>query len=584
VEDVPEIHADIKEIFKEKIRSLKKSKLKQLILPIIGNAGSGKTHILTNLFNTTVNHNGIFIPIDISLLTDFYPLANIRICESITKEIPPRQPQLSRILQNISCYNFSHVPDNFYETLCSFKKDEFLRINRNVINKLSDKHPTEMKLFSDISRALFFLSSKEFSIFKIANDFLQSIEIDDYEKSEFQFSNNILDPKVIFEGLLWHFSLNNTFPVFAFDQFDALIQDIQRPIDIPSNYVDLQKKDNPNDVIIISFLRALKGISLLSPKTITVLTMFADSWEKLNNKPYYRSLTQPIFDNACYLDIINDTKQSKKLLSNILNQAYQKQGFTPPYDTWPFPPSFFESNLGLFPRDILKKANEFIMDCNRRKTVLEWSDEEPPEEYNGLLEKIEVEFQEFLKVVNLDLFKGKNAEISFWRDALIAFAQSFSLAHDGEHKGVNIDTQYNEKVNPKNMTADVKIVSSKKGVTKETFSIWAILQSNPKAFQSRLKSALLDSGIQSKIHNRKLAVVHFDKPPNGKVTQDLWSNFLKNGGIDVVPNDAELAQLYALKTICEKFPVEDWFLWAKVKKPTNQIKFLFSNLTNLFNL
>jgi hypothetical protein len=581
-EDVPEIHENIKKLFKEKMELLLNSAEPQKILPIVGNAGSGKTHILTDLFNITSNNNGIFIPIDISLLIDFYPFINERIFQLITKEIPSRQPQVARIIQNIVQQNYPDVPENIYKELESFKKSGLLQLINNVIISLSNKFPKEMAKFSDISRALFLLSSKDFSALNIASNILQSLEIDDDEKSEFNFVHNILTPKEIFDGLMWNFSLNNSFTVFAYDQFDALIQYAKPSTKTKEIAVNLQKETNMQEMIVISFLQTLKDIHINSQRTFTVLTLFADSWEKLNNISYFKSKISSIFDKEHILHVLDNTSHSKKLLFKILNDAYKQHGFHPPYDTWPFPQAFFDSVIGLFPRDILKRANEYLMACKRIKIVVPWPGYIVDD--NGMVLKIQQQFEELLMTTNLDQFKEQNSEMTFWREALIAFAEMFSKAHDGKINGLDIEAKYNRNPNPKNVTIDVKIVASKNGVTKQTFCIWAILQSHGNGFRPRVEKAVQDSSINIKFDNRKLAIVHFKEPSKAKSTYEKWIDFLQRGGIDMVPDDKELASLYALKTIREKNPPEEWEKWAEVNKPTNHITFLRKELSDFFKV
>jgi hypothetical protein len=313
------------------------------------------------------------------------------------------------------------------------------------------------------------------------------------------------------------------------------------------------------------------------------LTIFADTWEKLNQSPYYSNIITKNFDSVLALSPISDPKQIENMVFKILNTAYEEFNLIPPYPTWPFPKAFFKSMEGQFPRQILNQVNDYLMDCKRRKKVLEWPGDDSP--IISVSSKVHERFTQLIANTNVEQFKDKNEEILFWHKGLIAFAKCIEAENKNLPNGYYFELEYIKKINLKKPFAYVKIIlSDKNGSHGQTLSIWANLQDKARAFQSRLKEAITSSGLNIKRKDLKLALIHFANHPKGKVTQDLWDKFCNQGGIDSRPENKEIAHIYAIKTILEEFPEHEWTEWASNEKPTQYSEFLRTEMASLFNL
>ncbi|MDR2200425.1 MAG: ATP-binding protein [Deltaproteobacteria bacterium] len=552
-ENVPEIHASVKEEFEKRISSISESInfRSQLFLPVIGTAGSGKTHLLTDLYLTTEKYNGIFIPIDISRTNNFYSIANSHILDALEKKLKYNRTQLSRALSNLLNHlKFTQIPDDIEDRLRSLNVDKLLKIVYEVLKKMESVCVLEHFQYGDVVRALFLLTSENRRVSTIGFNIITNIKLDDEEMKEFGILREETEPEIVFKGLTWLFSLNGSFTVFGIDQFDSLIKaEFQPQVTDKNNILPAVVKSHN---LVTLFLNALKNIHAYSPRVFCVLTIFNDTWVKLNSSQYYRSILSKIFDTPLPLEPVKSVSQAKNLIFKILNHAYQKYSVIPPYKTWPFPESFFESKEGIFPREILKRAAEHILECKLRREVSEWPFRK--KQPQGEFDEMEILYNDLLKSQDLSRIKDKDAEISFWRPALIAFAECFAAENSGAADGFSVAPEYQDQVNSKRPTADVKIVLYHDGVVVHTLSIWAILQTQWKAVVSRVKGAVDGSGINKRYPNRKLAVIHFESLSKNPSTLKEWDKFVKNGGIDVIPDDTSLSLFYALKSVREKYP------------------------------
>jgi hypothetical protein len=161
--------------------------------------------------------------------------------------------------------------------------------------------------------------------------------------------------------------------------------------------------------------------------------------------------------------------------------------------------------------------------------------------------------------------------------------ECFAYENDLAFKGLSFEPKYLSTVNPKKMTADVKIHLTKDGVPQKSLSVWAILRTNANSFRSVLLSAIRSSGINKNLSNRKLAVIRFIDTPSGKVTQQKWEEFLDLGGIEIRPQNDCIKLLFAINTIRAKYP-KKFPLWARKRSPTKGAGRLREVMHDLFGV
>src|SRR3954453_21225869 len=93
---------------------------------------------------------------------------------------------------------------------------------------------------------------------------------------------------------------------------------------------------------------------------------------------------------------------------------------------------------------------------------------------------------------------------------------------------------------PRPLHARLRLIFQKENEREEHFCVRALEQTNAKAYQSRLKAAMTQSGIDHSLKFRRLCVVRTCTSPGGAETQKLTQRFISAGGFFLKPSDDEL--------------------------------------------
>lgn len=116
----------------------------------------------------------------------------------------------------------------------------------------------------------------------------------------------------------------------------------------------------------------------------------------------------------------------------------------------------------------------------------------------------------------------------------------------------------------------IRLVYRKDDDREDHYSARALLRSNPRAFQNRLKAAMTASGIDRDLKFRRLALVRESNLPGGAVTQQMVNEFSQRNGTFIQPNEQDLR---AIEAICrlEETRREEISAWLTAKKPVSSL-------------
>jgi hypothetical protein len=352
--DVPEINLEIKENYSDKLSLLMdedRQKKSTLVLPIVGTAGSGKTHLLNYFYSLAREKNGFFCA------TEFYETEKLleRIIEALFKSMKEKdlhgKTQLSKLLDNIIVESNVKIED------LNSNHDDFIKylspMDRNkIIDKVADglfqKFRSEFSNHYDVLKAVFFLSSMNFKEVEKASLWLQSRDVKEIEPKELKFNKSHDAAYNILKGLTWLMTLNNGFSVIVIDQMDSILGEGKKSDDnTVDNYKDL------------GFI--LSKLATDTYKTLTVLSTHSDAWFSLVKKTLKSYVDR--FYHPVKLNPVTNPDYLEKIIELRVTDAYHKVNIQPPYPTYPFPKQFFESLSGNTPRELLKKCDFFVKQC-----------------------------------------------------------------------------------------------------------------------------------------------------------------------------------------------------------------------------
>ncbi|MDR2459916.1 MAG: ATP-binding protein [Deltaproteobacteria bacterium] len=574
--EVPQIHANVRNKLAKIIKeySISKVKASPPIIPLIGQAGSGKTFLLSHLYAKTIERNGFFIISELSSLIDEdnYLRLNESVINCLLNDDENKLPQILRLLFNIlSMTNFNHPPSltMLYDWINGSPISKYIGAVTKVLTNLESIFPNEISKYKDIIRALFLLVLDDIDSKYAANNWFQSLQIDEDISKQFHLGQNTMAPKDLYMGLNWLMSLNNGFSLVAIDQLDALMVNYVRGDSLnPLEQLPEIGYFGKNAEKINNFLLSLRTNS---QKTLIVIAALSDAWESLNH--YLKIPPEKLYDKIITLEPIKDKDIVERIVSVRIKTAYQEKGFVPPYENYPFPPIFFSSMEGAFPRTILRECARHISNCISSNKAIEWTSNDAIDIIDP---QISERYDQLLLDENIDKYKAEENE-SLWQDLLIYLAQC--LKHEESNLPQNVEIVFKRDPGSKlkNPIAHVIMQYLVNDVTRRTLSLWVILHKDSRAFTSRLKKAVVSSGISEGDKTKRLAIIRFTLPPKGKVTLENISDFMQKGGTTICPTNKDLAALKAIFTIGSEFP-QTWPSWAKSTHPTNRLSFLIKQL------
>src|SRR5688572_1598183 len=198
----------------------RRSKASPLGVPLLGPAGSGKTHLLGFLRREALAHGAYFVLADMTDVGDFWDTVSLGYLRSLQHRLADGRRQVDHWLDRMI--------DEFGKDLPKAKGIPAQRppglINRaeELIARVRDAHRADIQEHVDVMRALILFACDHADINDLGYKWLQGLTIDEDELGTFGFRQRDQTPSRIVRGISWLLSL--TAPtVLALDQLDAIV-------------------------------------------------------------------------------------------------------------------------------------------------------------------------------------------------------------------------------------------------------------------------------------------------------------------------------------------------------------------------
>ncbi|MDR1313991.1 MAG: ATP-binding protein, partial [Deltaproteobacteria bacterium] len=285
--DIPGINSGARIALETRLKQLKADPDGQtaLVMPIIGNAGSGKTHLLNGLRELTAREGGFFIPADMTNLKDFHATVNAAALDSlVAKPASGRQP-LAALLNNIMIEAGTEplAPEREGGSVPSIPAPELKNALSAARNGLHRKHRIKFRDAMTALEAVFALASEDMEENYRGRSLLTG---------EWSPEGTVpARPKggaAALSGLTWLMSLNGGFTVLAIDQLDAILAKLHEDI------------SNATRLAIVSKLsKELGDFHSATSKTLPVVTLVPEVWGRLEELGIKSSMGR--FNNPSFL-------------------------------------------------------------------------------------------------------------------------------------------------------------------------------------------------------------------------------------------------------------------------------------------
>lgn len=528
---------------------------------IVGQAGSGKTHLIGNLRRRVWESEGWFVLLDIVGITDFWRTAALGFINSLLQTMPDGRPQYEAIMLAVLKRLPRHAVEAVAKEEGGIRKGNVVETADRFVALLRKAYPSGGLRHRDIVRAFLLLRSEE--TLDPAYSWLQGLDIEPGERKALGFHAAPPEPSELVRGMSWLMSLAGP-TMIAVDQIDSIVT--------AANLSSGTSADDGDDVerkarsIIETLAGGLMDIRDVTSRSMSVVACLPSTWNVLKSRALKPALQR--FQDPVALEAVKSSEILTKLIVERLASAYGRTEFSPPSPIWPFTAEAIESAKGLPPRIVLMRCEEHrrrcvddgrVFEC---RSLAEGRANDGSGSFSGSLDaefERRVEAAEIGQLRKLDNdSKGLRELIS---ETLAVYVKQLETPED-------VDVVVREDPNERTPTLHGRVVFTfhAENDREQHYCFRVLNHSNALAFQARLRAAMTASGVDRTLPFRHLLVIRGGEPPSGKVTAKLVADFLAAGGTFIAPSDDDLRSFVALREMLGGDP-DGLEAWLRRRKP-----------------
>jgi hypothetical protein len=555
--DVPELNQDVREKLFSRLEKLIQSPQMEtpLGIPVLGNGGSGKTHLLRVLRQRCFEKGVGFVLVDMTDVKDFWETVIQGYLTSLLQEEPDGTSQLQKILDLVFLRALS-TPKQAKE-IASFSHESLLDVIRQTLQWLFTQDRKHTIKYQDCVRAAILANSNDFSLASIGNSWIQGLGVESEVARQFGFTNASLNPSQVVAGLSWLMSLRGP-TVVALDQLDPIVVQSQTSPSPSSSLQELspETEREASQNIIHNIAGGLIGLRDCLSRSLVIISCLNQSWEILT-KTAVGTFTGR-FEQHLTLTTLPSASVAEAVVVPRLQAAYHKVGFIPPYPSYPFKPEFFQQSI--YPRQLLQKCHEHREQCLQKGIVIELGvpSSAPITPSPPPLKELDRIFEEAKQKVDISSYLQEN-ESEIWKEPLASLCNFLVWQEKLPASiGSQVETDFPGSRGFSPLHSRLRLIFYEANERERHFCFTAIQSTNPRSFQTRLVAARTAAGIDAALRFRKLVVVRTTSLPGGERTQKLWQKFLEEGGIHWRPSEREIRVLLALEQLRSRPGFTDW--------------------------
>src|SRR5512133_802990 len=370
--DILELQVTARKELEERVEDLRdsRSEFSPLGIALLGAAGAGKTHLLGVLRRRALAEGMFFVLVDMTDVHSFWDTVLLGYLRSLQQPGRDGRRQLDAWLAGILKRFGAKVKRA--DSIPQQRPPGLIITCNEVIQAVRQIHREKAQEHGDVLRALILFACDHAEINDLGYKWLQGIGIDADEKEHHGFSEAQRAPQRIVRGLSWLLSLEAP-TVMALDQLDAIVAEHNLASSLSGDEPSAQQQISLSIIQGISGgLIALRDVTL---RTLNVVSSLEATWRILGERSSVSMVDR--YEPPLHLDAANPLDAIRNLVTRRLSQAYHECGFVPPYDSYPFNATFFESHRANTPREVLKACDAHRQRCKRAGRVEETEVDSP---------------------------------------------------------------------------------------------------------------------------------------------------------------------------------------------------------------
>jgi len=582
-DESPSLQGDIRSELTEYLEDLVESTSvsSPLGVPLLGPAGSGKTHLLGVLRRQSLEVGAYFILADMTDVADFWDTVSLGYLRSLQQPLADKRRQVDHWLERMTAL-FGRDIKKASELPKQRPPGLILRIEE-LIAAVRSKHRAELQEHVDVLRALVLFACDHSDINDLGYKWLQGLVIDQDELDVFGFRQRNQTPSRIVRGLSWLLSLTGP-TVLALDQLDAIVAEhelARGETGVESN----SEQQRRSLAIIQGIAGGFLELRDLTRRTLAVVSSLESTWDILDRQAAVSMADR--FDSKLLLKPSSGPQAIVDLVVGRLRPSYAAHGYSPPYPSFPFGESFFEEYRRNTPREVLKACEAHRKSCRKAERVTEVGELGGGESRRSLPPgwKQEVESRVRQLSAKVDLTHLLSDESETVQDRAIEVACEALLIENPVPQSVlaSLEKDFMGTGSYDPLHARLRLILTDQSERERHHSFRFLEKGDYRAFQARLKAAITASGIDSKLSFRGLTILRTCPLPGGPATRKLVEELQERGGRIVTPAAEELSLLLALGELlgssADSSRVE---LWLAEERPVSNMACFAEAVQSLF--
>jgi hypothetical protein len=539
-------------------------------IPLIGQHGAGKTHMLSWAREQIQSRDGYFILVDLERNPDFWLSIVLSLLDGLRRADSQRPDQLTLLLDRLcrQAGTEAEVRDQIAgrEPLTPLAVSQFVRDLRRMDNRVGGA-------CQDTARALALYRTWDLDTQDIAEQFLMARDDDTADWENWGLRRLGKSSREIVSEMSRLLALTGP-TLLAVDQIDKLIAAMD------ASYDDEGEVTVEQGRLLETVGDGLMSLRQAMPRTLTIVACMTRTWELVRRKSTEAAVDR--FRRELGLGKIQSAEVGRALVGTWFRPQFESLGFEPPYPTWPIRPEAFADARYFSPRGLLKAVSAHVEDCldsnelvelerlvqTSERTASARAGAQPvtPEPKPVIAEQegfaaLDSTFEELClgadttralkqehedKVMSWLLAAGLNA----WTKEQGLAGTEFWVEPDSAERG-SFHARLHRSLNEANED-EIR------------WAFKAIAAANARAAQARLNrmKGLTGSGLDT--HKRKAYVVRRGAWPSGKTMTTMVAEFKQAGGVVLDADPADLKVFSALAMmLAEPDPVLDDWLAAR---------------------
>ncbi|MPZ26293.1 MAG: DUF87 domain-containing protein [Micromonosporaceae bacterium] len=514
---------------------------------ILGQHGTGKTHLLCVVREQVQSGGGYFFLVDLLDAGAFWQRLAHAIIDGLLRETDRHERQLLAFLRRL-CRQ-AGIPNDVQAAVTGERPLSRGDLTSFVValRRLDRRIGLECQ---DTARALVLLSSDDYEVQDIGHQYLQSAEeANPGERLSWGLRRHAPPPDLVVKNISRLLALTGP-SVIAIDQIDPLVAVATKlPLE-----TGLTVEDGRDAVLLDQLAAGLMSLRDVSRRTLSVVACLPESWLLIKDRTV--NTVRDRFRETLQLHRIPTVEIGRAIIERRFGARFQSVEFDPPYPTWPVLASAFDDAPDFTPRALLQRVGAHVQSCLRtgevrelaRLTDVEPIPAQPPGVANGDdLAALDARFQELRAGADLAAALDPRREDEAM-PALLAAALTAWIAERGDDQGAfALDPPPSRKP-----ALHARLRRSLDETTEDErhWAFRAIASDNARAAQARIRNACTMAALRQGAA-RGLYLLRNTPWPAGPVTRQVVTELTDAGGVVLPVTDDDLRTFSALRRLLD---------------------------------